>query len=88
MTMNSLTSPVDHPQDRNTASPETSGLSRARLQTMEAAIRSGDFKDLTSVLIARQGQLVYESYKGFRPGRPDQLTHLMGEVSATVLRAW
>ena len=62
MTVNSMTSPVDHPQDWDTARPEASGLSRARLQTMEAAIRAGDFKALTSVLIARNGKLVYESY--------------------------
>lgn len=62
MTGHSITSPVDNPQDWDTASPETSGLSRSRLQTMNAAIRSGEFKELTSVLIARNGKLVHESY--------------------------
>jgi len=45
-----------------TASLETSGLSLRRLKAMETAIRAGDFKSLTSILIARQGRLVYEAY--------------------------
>jgi CubicO group peptidase (beta-lactamase class C family) len=38
------------------------GLSAERLQAMEAAIRAGDFKKITSVLVARRGQLAYETY--------------------------
>jgi CubicO group peptidase (beta-lactamase class C family) len=34
----------------------------AKLQTMEAAIASGEFKKITSVLVARHGQIVYEKY--------------------------
>ena len=45
-----------------TASPESTGLSLNRLQTMETAVRSGTFHNLTSLLIARQGKLVYEAY--------------------------
>lgn len=44
------------------ASLESAGLSASRLQAMEAAIRSGEFKKITSVLIARNGKLVYEAY--------------------------
>jgi CubicO group peptidase (beta-lactamase class C family) len=45
-----------------TASIADSGLSDARLRSMEAAIRSGEFKKIGSVLIARHGKLVYEGY--------------------------
>lgn len=44
------------------ATPEASGISETRLQPLEAAIRSGEFKKIGSVLIARQGKLVYEKY--------------------------
>ncbi|MGB6248452.1 MAG: hypothetical protein WBF54_05025, partial [Terriglobales bacterium] len=36
-----------------TASAAASGLSDARLQALDAAVRSGDFKKIGSVLIAR-----------------------------------
>ena len=39
-----------------------------RLAEMESVIRSGEFKKITSVLIARHGKLVYESY--FDEGGP------------------
>ncbi len=45
-----------------TASAGSAGLSAARLQSMENAIRSGEFKKITSVLIARHGKLAYEAY--------------------------
>jgi len=45
-----------------TASAAESGLSEARLRALETAIRSGEFKKIGSVLIARQGKLVYEAY--------------------------
>jgi CubicO group peptidase (beta-lactamase class C family) len=41
---------------------ESVGLSAKPLADMEAAIRSGEFKKIGSVLIARRGKLVYESY--------------------------
>ena len=67
------------PQSRQdgwpTASAESVRLSAARLEAMEKAIRAGEFKKITSVLIARHGKLVYESYfddagaQGFRNTR-------------------
>src|SRR5882762_4451113 len=39
-----------------------SGISPSKLQSMEAAIRSGAFTKIGSVLIARYGKLVYEGY--------------------------
>jgi CubicO group peptidase (beta-lactamase class C family) len=48
--------------DWQRATPEASGLNSARLRAMEAAIKNGDFKKITSVLVARQGKLVYEAY--------------------------
>ena len=46
-------------------------ISAARLQAMESAIRAGEFKKITSVLIARQGKLVYEAYfDGSDPAAP------------------
>lgn len=43
-------------------SAEQNGLDPAILQKMEASIRSGEFKKIGSVLIARHGKLVYEAY--------------------------
>lgn len=45
-----------------TGQPEVEGISADPLKKMEAAIRSGDLKKITSVLIARHGKLVYENY--------------------------
>ena len=45
-----------------TAAPESEGLSSTRLQAMDAAIRAGEFKKVTSVLVARHGKIVYEGY--------------------------
>ncbi|MFZ0797198.1 MAG: serine hydrolase [Terriglobales bacterium] len=45
-----------------TASAAESGLSDIRLRALEAAIRSGEFKKIGSVLIARHGKLTYEGY--------------------------
>lgn len=44
------------------ASVESVKLSASRLQAMESAIRAGALKNITSVLIARRGNLVYEAY--------------------------
>src|SRR6266700_4199767 len=43
-------------------SAEQNGLDPAILQKMEASIRSGEFKKIGSVLIARHGKLIYEAY--------------------------
>ncbi|MGB6384426.1 MAG: serine hydrolase [Terriglobales bacterium] len=45
-----------------TATTAESGLSDARLHSLEAAVRSGEFKKIGSVLIARHGKLAYEGY--------------------------
>ncbi len=54
------------PESRNdgwsTATLESAGLSTKLLADMESAIRAGKFKKVGSVLIARHGKLVYESY--------------------------
>jgi CubicO group peptidase (beta-lactamase class C family) len=48
--------------DWNTATLEDVGFSPSRLEEMQRAIRSGDFKKITSVLVARDGKIAYESY--------------------------
>src|SRR6267154_2362779 len=45
-----------------TASPESLELSAKPLQDLGAAVRGGEFKKIGSVVIARHGKLVYESY--------------------------
>jgi CubicO group peptidase (beta-lactamase class C family) len=45
-----------------TATPSAVHLSVARLDSMAAAIRAGEFQSITSVLIARHGRLAYEAY--------------------------
>ena len=45
-----------------TVPPEEAGLSKARLEAAEKAIRDGEYKQITSVLIARHGRLAYEAY--------------------------
>jgi CubicO group peptidase (beta-lactamase class C family) len=44
------------------ASAAESGLSKAKLDSMDAAIHSGEFKKIGSVLVARHGKLAHESY--------------------------
>ena len=44
------------------ATPESVGLQSARLHEMESAIRAGEFKKITSVLVARHGKLAYELF--------------------------
>lgn len=45
-----------------TPGPAMAGLSAQRLIQMEQSIRAGDFKQVTSVLIARGGKLAFERY--------------------------
>jgi CubicO group peptidase (beta-lactamase class C family) len=42
--------------------PAAPGLSAQRLIQMEQAVRAGDFKQITSVLISRGGKLAFEGY--------------------------
>jgi len=42
--------------------PSSAGISAERLGQMEQAIKAGDFKAITSVLIARHKKLAYEHY--------------------------
>lgn len=57
-----VTAPQTGQDGWTTASAESVGLSATRLQAMESAIRSGEFKRITSVLVARHGKLAYEAY--------------------------
>ncbi|WP_245863886.1 serine hydrolase domain-containing protein [Caulobacter mirabilis] len=50
------------------ATPEAEGLSAGKLAEMEAAVRKGDFKQITSIVIVRDGKLAYEAY--FDDGGP------------------
>ena len=52
------------PAQEFTAAPDpaAAAFSPARLAQMEAAIRAGDFKQVTSVVLARNGRLGYEAY--------------------------
>ena len=54
-----------------TAAPGSVGLSGERLLAMERAVRAGEFKNVTSVLVARGGALAYEAY--FDGGGPEAL---------------
>lgn len=45
-----------------TVDPPQEGFSVQRLGEMEKAIQNGDFKQITSVLIARHGSIIYEHY--------------------------
>src|SRR5208282_3831504 len=45
-----------------TASVASAGISSKPLQEMDAAVRSGEFKKIGSVVVARHGKLVYEAY--------------------------
>jgi CubicO group peptidase (beta-lactamase class C family) len=54
--------PNAQPDGWATASPQADNLSAARLQAMASAIQAGTFKQITSLLIARHGKLLYEAY--------------------------
>ncbi len=56
-----LSGPVPAP-DWATASAASAGLSQTRLSAMESLVAAGEFKQITSVLVARNGKLVFESY--------------------------
>src|SRR5437016_4623107 len=44
------------------STPADAALSAERLDAMQKAVEAGDFKKVTSVLIARHGRLAYEYY--------------------------
>jgi CubicO group peptidase (beta-lactamase class C family) len=50
--------------DWEKSAPEANGFDPAKLKTMETAINANEFKKITSVLIARNGKLIYETYFG------------------------
>jgi CubicO group peptidase (beta-lactamase class C family) len=57
-----VVTPAAVAEETSMAPAGSAGLPAQRLAQMEQSIRAGDFKQITSVLVARAGQLVYESY--------------------------
>jgi CubicO group peptidase (beta-lactamase class C family) len=60
--MSDYTPPPAEPDGWPTAPAATVQIDGARLATMADAITAGHFPKITSVLVARQGRLVYEAY--------------------------
>jgi CubicO group peptidase (beta-lactamase class C family) len=58
-------------QELAIAEPGAAGISGQRLAQMEQSVRAGDFKQVTSVVLARGGKLAFERY--FDAGGPDAL---------------
>lgn len=54
--------PTVGPDGWRTASPDSVGLSAKRLEEMDDLVRSGALKKITSLLVARGGTLVHETY--------------------------
>jgi CubicO group peptidase (beta-lactamase class C family) len=69
---------VSATEDLATTDPSAAGISGQVLARMEASIRAGEFKQVTSVLIARGGKLAYERYFD-----PDGVEGLRNTRSAT-----
>ena len=57
-----VATPISAQTPWRTGSPESQGASTERLVAMDAAVRAGTFQKITSVLIARHGRLVHETY--------------------------
>lgn len=57
-----MTSNVTAQEEWEIAAPASVGLDDTRLKALDAKIRAGEFKKISSVLIARHGKLVHESY--------------------------
>jgi CubicO group peptidase (beta-lactamase class C family) len=57
-----VTAPAGNSEELARAEPGAAGLAAQRLTQMEQAIRAGEFKQVTSVLVARRGRLAYEAY--------------------------
>jgi CubicO group peptidase (beta-lactamase class C family) len=53
---------VAETQELSTVEPAAASIAASALARMEASIRAGDFKQVTSVLVARGGKLAYEHY--------------------------
>jgi CubicO group peptidase (beta-lactamase class C family) len=51
-----------YPDSLPTVLPDSVGIATKPLRDMETAIRSGEFKKIGSVLVARHGKLAYEAY--------------------------
>src|SRR5262249_49159037 len=66
-----LPSPPDIKDGLTVAAPGTSGLDVAPLAALKDAVAKGDYPKTTSVLIVRDGKLVYEEY--FGDGSPELL---------------
>jgi CubicO group peptidase (beta-lactamase class C family) len=49
-------------QDLPRSTPKDANLDPGKLQQMEAAVKAGEFKKITSVAVARHGKLAYETY--------------------------
>ena len=49
-------------KDWTTVMPESAGLDTAHLRVLEEKIAGGEFRQITSILVSRHGQLVYETY--------------------------
>jgi CubicO group peptidase (beta-lactamase class C family) len=49
-------------RDLPKASVDENGVSSEKLQSMDTAIRAGEFKKIGSVIVARRGKVVYEAY--------------------------
>jgi CubicO group peptidase (beta-lactamase class C family) len=60
--MSSYSSDLALPDDWPIGDLNKSEISSDQLQRMEAAIKAGDFQQVTSVLVAQHGRLVYEAY--------------------------
>lgn len=61
-TLLAVATPVSAQALWRAAPPESQGLSTERLVAMDATVRAGTFQKVTSVLIARHGRLVHETY--------------------------
>jgi CubicO group peptidase (beta-lactamase class C family) len=58
-----IASPAEAQTDGwRTAPPAAEAASAAGLTAMDAAVRKGDFQQITSVLISRNGRLIHETY--------------------------
>ncbi|MBC3872463.1 serine hydrolase domain-containing protein [Undibacterium flavidum] len=57
-----IAQPQNDKNDWVKEAPASQKMDAAKLAAMDEAIKKGSFQQITSVLIARRGQLVYESY--------------------------